>query len=373
MIRLFILQFIFLLCTNVLFSKVEIIDPTVEESFSFAIVVDNSTFDRIENSILEYRDAIQDKDKLSVYVLVVSDEQPNEIRTRINDLYKSSNLEGAVFIGDVPIPMIRGAQHMTSAFKMNENRDWVDSSVPSDRYYDDFDLKFKFLKRDSTNSLLYYYELTPESPQKIDKDIYSGRIKPPVTDDSKYDMIKNYLKKAVAAKNNPALLDNGFVYTGHGYHSESLISWRDEAIALREQFPLMFKIGGKLKHIRESPSSDMKEVIMIDLEKEKYDLAVFHAHGSDDAQYLMGYPAAESIQENVKSIRRFVRSKIRTAKERGRDIEELKNYYKENYNLTDKWFEGTFVDSVYKADSTFNYSMDIYSDDLALFSPKPNL
>ena len=37
-------------------------------------------------------------------------------------LYRESRLEGAVFIGDIPIPMIRKAQHMTSAFKMDEEK-----------------------------------------------------------------------------------------------------------------------------------------------------------------------------------------------------------------------------------------------------------
>ncbi|MGD8779500.1 MAG: HEAT repeat domain-containing protein [Ignavibacteria bacterium] len=360
-----------ILCNSV-FASIKIIKPTVEKSSSFAIVVDNATYKNIEDAISQYMDAIQEEDGLSVYILTVENENPSEIKEELQKLYNSSpKLEGAVFVGDIPIPMIRGAQHMTSAFKMNEERyDWIDSSIPSDRFYDDFDLQFESLKQDSTNNLLYYYRLLPESPQKIQKDIYTGRIKAPVNDDSKYNLISTYLAKAVAAKKNPELLDNGFVFTGHGYHSEALTSWNDETIALREQFPQMFKVGGKLKHIHFSMSPDMRETLIMEMSRKDLDMAIFHAHGAEDTQYLVGYPPAEYIVQNVDAIKRFLRSKIRTAKRREKDIEETKKYYKDSYNIPENWFDGTFVDSVITADSLYDYNMDMHSDDLALFSPQ---
>ena len=371
--RILFLQLIIFCSVGSLFAEVKIIKPSVKESTSFAIVVDGKTYDQIESSIVDYKNAIEGTEHLSAYILVIDNETPDLIKKELQKLYSSSpKLEGAVFIGDVPIPMVRGAQHLTSAFKMKEDRhDWIDSSVPSDRFYDDFDLQFEFLKQDSSNSLLYYYKLLPESPQRIQKDIYTGRIKPPISDDSKYELIKDYLAKAVAAKKNPELLDNGMVFSGHGYHSESLAAWGDEGLTLREQFPLMYKPGGRLKHLRASMSdNNMKEILMMELSRKELDIAIFHAHGVEDAQLLVGYPAAESIGANAEAIKQFLRSKIRAAKERGNDIEEAKNSYKERYNLTEEWFAGTFDDSVMTADSIYDYSMDMHSDDLALFSPQ---
>lgn len=38
-------------------------------------------------------------------------------------------------IGDVPVALVRNAQHMTTAFKMNEKAfPWDQSSVPTDRF-----------------------------------------------------------------------------------------------------------------------------------------------------------------------------------------------------------------------------------------------
>ncbi|MGD8782013.1 MAG: hypothetical protein PVH88_24005 [Ignavibacteria bacterium] len=357
---------------NAIFAEVKIIEPTSEQYSSFAIVVDKATFHRVENAILKYRDAIQSEDKLSVYIVIIKDENPEAIKSEILKLYNSSpKLEGAVFIGDIPVPMIRGAQHMASAFKMEEAKyDWSESSVPSDRFYDDFDLKFDFLKQDSTDALLYYYSLSPGSPQKIHKDIYSGRIKSPYHDDSKYETVKIYLEKAVASKKNPELLDYGFVFSGHGNQTEALTSWNDEAIALREQFPKMFDVGGKLKYLRASMAPDMKDIVMKEVSNKKADLAIFHAHGLTQAQYLTGDPLAETFQENIEAIKKYLRKEIRSAKEKEKDVEETKKDYKENYNLTEEWFEGAFVDSVVRADSLDEYNTIIHSDELSMFSPQ---
>ncbi|MGD8782012.1 MAG: HEAT repeat domain-containing protein [Ignavibacteria bacterium] len=371
--RLLLLQFFLTLLFNSLVAEIKLVKPTTEYSSSFAIVVDKVTYEKSKEAILQYKDALESEGALAVYILIVENEKPCGIKAELTELYNSSpKLEGAVFVGDIPIAMIRGAQHMTSAFKMNEEKyDWIDSSVPSDRFYDDLDLQFDYLKQDSTNSLLYYYRLKPGSPQKIQKDIYSGRIKAPVNDDSKYELIKTYLAKVVAAKKNPEVLNNAFVFTGSGYHSEALNSWNDEIVSLREQFPEMFEFGGRLKHINFKMSPEMKDILMMEMSREDLDMAIFHAHGADDTQYLIGYPPAESFSQNVNAIKTSLRSELRYYKRHGRDIEEVKDYYKEHFQIPNEWFEGAFDDSVVTSDSLYDYMMDMHSDDLALFSPRP--
>ncbi|MGD8782391.1 MAG: HEAT repeat domain-containing protein [Ignavibacteria bacterium] len=371
--RLFFSQLFLFLVYNSLFAEIKIINPATKYPSSFAIVIDKITFEKVENAVLAYRDAVENEDALSVFILVVDSELPTAIKEELINLYNSSpKLKGAVFVGDIPIPMLRGAQHMTSAFKMHEEKyDWIQSSVPSDRFYDDFDLQFDYLKQDSTNGLLYYYKLKHDSPQTIQKDIYSGRIKAPVNDDSKYELIKTYLAKVVAAKKQPEVLDNAFVFTGDGNRSDALTAWSDELIALREQFPQLFSVGGKLKQIRFSMSPTMKEILMAEMSVNELDMAVFHAHGAEETQYLIDYPPAESFRENIAGIKRFLRSKLRYDKRHGKDVEEVKEHYKEKYNLTDEWFYGAFEDSVVAADSLYEYEMNIHSEDLAKFSPQP--
>ena len=66
-----------------------------------------------------------------------------------------------------PVVMVRDAQHLTSAFKMDQTAfDRWESSVPSDRFYDDFSLEFAPLERDSIHPGCFYYSLTAESAQR---------------------------------------------------------------------------------------------------------------------------------------------------------------------------------------------------------------
>ncbi|MEW6508293.1 MAG: HEAT repeat domain-containing protein [Bacteroidota bacterium] len=352
-------------------AKFDIIQPQKFNKTSFAIIIDKTTYDNTKDAVLTYRDAVE-KDGLATYIVIFWDEDPESIKKKIIELYsRKPQLEGVVFIGDVPIPMIRDAQHMTSAFKMDQERDRFDSSVPSDRYYEDFDLKFDLLGRDTIHTICYYYSLRGDSNQKITKEIYSARIRSPFGKSiEKYKSISDYLYKAVRAKLAHEVLDNALIYTGYGYHSESLTTWSDELVSLREQFSNLFMPGGTLKFIRFSMSRNMKGILMNELKNKKLDFALFHAHGDNEVQYLLDDPATENISDNVSWIQRFLRSKIRVAQSRKQDVEEAKNYYKKNYNIPESWFNGTFEDSVIKTDSIYGFNLDLHSDDLDRFNPE---
>lgn len=352
-------------------AQIRILKPGVNSKTSFAIFIDSLTFARTYDAVIKYKNSVE-KDKLGTYVLVNNWKSPDEIKSEIIKLYNSKpKLEGAVFIGDIPIPMIREAQHLTSAFKLDEQRfTWNRSSVPSDRFYDDFDLKFEFIKQDTVQKLYFYYKLLPESPQRIQKEIYTARIKPS-PDSLKYEKIRNYLLKISELKNQNDELNNVLVFTGHGYHSESLISWSDETQILSEQFPDAFKVGGRFKKYFYEMSRNIKKIILSELENSNLDIAIFHAHGVDDAQLLSSYPKATNVNENIESVKYYLRSKLRSAKESNRSIEETKEYFKKSFGVPDDWFEGAFDDEVIRKDSILNYNLDIHIDDVRKIFPQP--
>ncbi|MFH1851322.1 MAG: HEAT repeat domain-containing protein, partial [Candidatus Neomarinimicrobiota bacterium] len=318
-----------------------VIQPVQKHATAFAIVIDRETYELTKAAVAAYAGAIEN-DGLSVYTIVDQWEKPEQIRQILFDLYqKKPLLEGVVFIGNIPIPMLRDAQHLTSAFKMRQDRfEWIDTSVPSDRFYDDFDLKFNFLKQDSTQPLLFYYSLDAQSPQTVKRDIYSARIHPPVGDRPVTAVIADYLLRVAEQKNSANRLDNTLVYAGHGYNSESLTAWAGDQLALREQFPHLFNFDGSIRFYYHEMSANMKGILLRELQADDLDLVVFHAHGSEDAQLILGYPPAGAIQQNVEAIKLFVRSKLRQAQRRGQSVEEAKKYYQDSYNLPDEWFAG---------------------------------
>jgi HEAT repeat protein len=350
-----------------------VIAPTQQHATAVALIVDQELFDRVQDPILAYRDAIE-QDNLSASIVVDDWQDPDAVKAAILDVADMDiPLEGVVLIGDIPIPMIRDAQHLTSAFKMDQNNPkrfpMIDSSVPSDRFYDDWDLEFTFIKQDSAHPNLFYYSLTADSPQTIDREIYSARIIAPVQDDSRYALIASYLNRVAEQKSKDNPFDNMLTFAGHGYHSESLNAWEGELLSLREQFPMLYRPDGTIKNLYHTMDTELKEIILIELSRQNLDFALFHAHGAEDTQYLLGNPPAKTLSDHVEVIQEYMRSRLRYAKRRERSLAEAKLYYMEKYDLPLNWFENAFTDSVRLADSLANAKMDISIQDIESISP----
>ena len=222
--------------------------PAVEGPSSFAVITDSLTYVNCRQQIALYKQTVE-SEGLPVFVAYAQWQSPDEVRERILALAsdKRMPLEGVVFVGDVPIAMLRDAQHLSSAFKMNQAADRKKSSIPSDRFYDDFDLKFDFIDRDADNPLYFYYSLRHDSAHHIRSDIYSARIKPVVREGvDKYEALSAYLRKAAAEHGAANRLDHMFVFCGHGYNSEAYDAWAGEQVALREQIPSMRRSGHRI-------------------------------------------------------------------------------------------------------------------------------
>ena len=117
--------------------------PTLHaERKGFAVVIDSISYQQAQHELAEYIRALESKQHFKVYTVVDRWGVPDSIRATLKGLHARPHeaIIGAVFIGDIPIPMIRDAQHLCSAFKMSQKMPWQESSVPSDRYYDDFSL-----------------------------------------------------------------------------------------------------------------------------------------------------------------------------------------------------------------------------------------
>ena len=260
------------------------------QTHSFAIVTDPQTFDSCNAAIETYRSAVC-TDGLDAFVVSRNWTDPDELKDSLMLYYRTRALEGAVFVGDVPIAMIRGAQHLTSAFKMDESLPMRNSSVPSDRFYDDFDLKFDFLGRDSVEKNFFYYNLKAESPQHICCDIYTGRIKSSEKRGDKYGEISRYLLKAAAAKSQENALDHLMSYCGSGSFSNSLAAWKDETITLKEQMPAAFENGSDgAKFLIFAMYPDIKKTLLGEISRDDLDIALFHEHGIPERQYVTETP-----------------------------------------------------------------------------------
>ena len=338
---------------------------------SFAIFVDKATAQACQPELEAYRDAIA-ADGLPAEILAGDWATPEQVRDRIRQLHRDKGLEGAVFVGDIPVAMVRGAQHFTSAFKMDQqNYPMFDSSVPSDRFYDDFDLKFRFIAQDSTRHELFYYWLTGDSAQRIHSNIYTGRIRAVLPGEEGFAQIRAYLKKAVAAhkENNP--LDRIVSYTGEGSFSNSLSAWKDESVTLREQMPAAFRDADGAKFYMFYMYPDIKDVLAREMARTDVDLMLYHEHGTPDRQWLTHTPDPESEDEMYQAGKLAARQLLRRNVRYGSDPKATMRKNIAEYGIDSTWFEGWDDPAVVAQDSIDDLKTGIVLEDVRKYNPNP--
>lgn len=347
--------------------------PHVATPTSFAIVIDSRSYEQCRNAVDAYRSVVE-QDGLGTYLIVDNWQRPEEIRALLQKLHAAtvSPLEGCVLIGDVPVAMVRDAHHLTSAFKMDQERyAWHRSSVPSDRYYDSFDLQFVPLKQDEKQPHLYYYSLSSKGDQQIRASIYSARIRPYDREgETKYEALTKYLNKVVRERteNRDNKLDHLTTARGHGYNSESKQAWAGEQIALREQLEEVFMASGRFKAIDFDDKFPAKSYFLTEVQQPELDVMLFHHHGGPVNQYLNGYPEGSTYEISKANIQMYARSKARELK-KGETPSDAIARVAQGLDIPTSWISNTFDQDAIERDSLFNRSLDIYLEDIRASKP----
>lgn len=359
----------------------------------FLIVVDKESYNATQKEITEYKKAIE-ADGLGVVILIGEWNNPVVLREEIRAIYnKRPPMEGAVFIGKIPVVRVRNFQHATTAFKMDEeNFPMFESSVTSDRFYDDMDLEFEFIKQDEKNPLHFYYNLKESSPQQISSEFYSARILPPSDYGvNEHELIAKFLLKAAAAHREVNYADNIIFFNGHGYNSDCLTVWQNQQFAIKEQFPLAFKDsrGNAFYNFRQDPF--MKFKLYERMQKEGTDLFVFHEHGDYDTQYINGeFPAPNALgfipgrtQTPVPAAQSFIpRGPVEAAlasvrnmfrRYKGERAESFRKSMIEEYGFGAEIFDQKSLDETKYQDSLFGAHINIKLPDLKPLNFQPRV
>lgn len=342
----------------------------------FAIVIDPKSYDEAKAQVESYAKEIE-KTGLKIYYIIDRYGVPDSLRKELQGLYlrKDSPIEGAVLIGDVPIAMIRDAQHLTSAFKMDQQTfDRKESSVPSDRFYDDFDLQFSYLDRDTIHPEYFYYSLTAESAQQTQPEIYTGRIRP--TDcngTSRYEKLRKYLEKVVVAKQNPAPLKQVLYFSGNGFISESMVARVDEKATLYEHFPWLRTQQNGISYIDHKRDTYIKFRLMNEMMRPDLDFAVLHHHGDWDTEYLNNLPLTNSTTAEIESVKLYLRESLRHAQQKKMPVDSAKMKLIQKFGVPDSWFDGSFDPVIRAKDSIHLYNLDLYLSDFANYKPNCRL
>jgi hypothetical protein len=341
----------------------------------FAIVADQEIFAMAEPALRAWATAIE-ADGLPVRLIHDAFATPEDVRALLHSLHQGEPpLEGAVLVGRIPVPMLRDAQHLTSAFKMDQVRyPMRRSSVPSDRFYECFQLRFDHLGTEEEEPWLHYYSLRPDSPQRIEKDIYTARLFPPAPGPEGLERLKATIERLAEARQaGPAPLRRAVVVGGHGYHSQCLEAWMAMQMELREILPGLRLPGGSLASYYHSRGLDLKERVVRDLQLPGLQLALFHAHGAPDAQYLLGAQVLPSMDSQIDAIQLFLRQRLRNARDRDKGSAETQLELMESRDLPLSWFRNAFDEAVIAADEAAAARKELTATEIALLDPTPQV
>lgn len=278
----------------------------IKSRTSFAIFTDSRTLSECGDELREYKKVLEEEG-LGTWIVSADWESPEEVKEQILSLYGGkSRLEGVVFAGDIPIVKVREGQHLTTAFKMNE-KTWpmAESSVASDRFYDDFSLCFDYICRDTVQTDVFYYRLSEKGTQHLHPDIYSARMTVPgAMQGDRYGILRNYLRKVVAAHREQNVLDNLTYFAGSGYNSDCLTIWRQKPLVFREYFPYAFDRASQAKFLNFREHRKMKTDLLGEVSREGLDLFVFSEHGAPDTQYINESKVADGLDEDIDFLKR---------------------------------------------------------------------
>ncbi len=340
----------------------------------FAIVIDPVSYQKARAEVDAYAKAVEEVHNLKVYIVEDRWAQPDSIRHQLQLLHqqKKEPVIGVVLVGDIPVVMVRDGQHLTSAFKMNQKQPRFESSVPSDRFYDDFSLKFRYIDRDKGKPY-FYYSLAPDGAQRTHPDLYSGRIRPTdVGGTSRYDKLRRYLQKATEAKRQQRAVSQLFFFSGHGYISESKVARLDEKAVFYEHFPMLKQRWNTIGYMDHSDHNPVKEYLMNELVRPDLDIAVLHHHGYWDTEYLNGTIRPYTVRDAKTYIMRNLREHIYAAMKRGKNVDSVQTALLARFDLPVSWAENALSDSLAREDSLLSAASDLHLEDFQVYSYQPN-
>ena len=347
-------------------AQVKIEGCGVKSATAFAIITDSITLSECREEFSAYKKVLEEEG-LGTYIVSAEWTNPEEVKAEILTLAgKKPKLEGVVFAGDVPIVKVRRGQHLTTAFKMNEET-WPkeESSVASDRFYDCFSLSFDFLCRDSVDTDIFYYRLNEKGAQHLRPDIYSARMKVPgVMNGDKYETMRKYLRKVVDAHREANSLDHITYFAGHGYNSDCLTLWRQKPLIFREYFPFAFDRASQNRFLNFREDRQMKWRLLSEVGRDEVDLFIFSEHGASDTQYINESKTATNLREDYDFLKRSIARTYKYYQKRGQGEEFLREAVDSAYRLPRAAVSDSAI-AVYAAADSLDYSgANIFLEDI---------
>jgi predicted outer membrane repeat protein len=235
---------------------------------SVAIFIDSNTHSDLTNEIQRLKsDIIND---LGVNVFIFSDnwDDIEEIKDIIIDKYNHAGLIGAIFIGQIP----------TAYFEYQNS-----GSVPTDRYFQDLSDKFIDVDGDGKFEREYYMAETDVTMREI----WTGRIKPPVGRSEGIVLLRDYLDRNHNYRTTNLSYDKKMLYYGSISINQDGMSQDDynDLVNQIDDYTGLYESDDEVDSIYD-PNLEMQKRNYLTALKNSYDFVFVNIHGTVWHQWL---------------------------------------------------------------------------------------
>ncbi|MBN1972935.1 MAG: hypothetical protein JW787_04810 [Sedimentisphaerales bacterium] len=237
---------------------------------SVAVFIDLTNYSSLQSEIERLRNDIENDLGVRVFIFADDWEDITAIKNILKENYSQNGLLGAIFIGEIP----------TAYFEYQNS-----GSMPSDWYFQDLSDTFIDTDGDGKFEREYYIAETDITMREI----WTGRLKPPLGGREGVEMLRNYLER------NHKYRTDGFEYPEKMLYFGS-VAINQNGTAKQEYFNLinqiddftgLYETEADVNAVYDTSMEIQKQIYLAELAK-SYEFVFVNIHGSALTQWLGG-------------------------------------------------------------------------------------
>ncbi|MBN2591015.1 MAG: hypothetical protein JXA96_14205 [Sedimentisphaerales bacterium] len=237
---------------------------------SVAIIIDANTFVSLQSEIERLKTDIENDLGVHVYIIADNWKDIESIKTVLEEKYNNNTLIGTILIGDIP----------TAHFEYQNSGD-----MPSDWYFQDFSDNFFDTDNDGKFEREFYIAETDVTM----RDIWTGRLKPPLDRLEGIEMLRNYLDRNHKYRIGDFEYAEKMLYYGSVAINQNGISEEDYFNLINQinEYTGFYESISDVNAFYETSLESQKQIYLSQLSG-SFDFAFINIHGSATSQWLGG-------------------------------------------------------------------------------------
>lgn len=235
---------------------------------SVSIFIDSNTHSNLTSEIQRLKSDIINDLKANVFIFSDDWRDIKDIKDILIDKYNNDGLIGAIFIGQIP----------TAYFEYQNS-----GSNPTDRYFQDFSDNFIDVDGDGKFEREYYMDET----DVMMREIWTGRIKPPVGRSEGIELLRDYLDRNHNYRTSNLSYDKKMLYYGSISINQDGMSQDDynDLVNQIDDYTGLYESDDEVDSIYDTDLEMQKRTYLTAL-KNSYDFVFVNIHGTVWHQWL---------------------------------------------------------------------------------------